>query len=186
MKEVEYKITIKKTFKHLHTVNRHRFKVFLLCCRVGIPIRGLLHDLSKYSPTEFWESVKYYQGTYSPIHNCKVDIGYSKAWLHHKGRNKHHYEYWYDYNAPLEAPIVPLKYFLEMICDSIAAGQTYKKKDWSESYQLDYWNKVRNKAVLNPKMRKLLDKVYTDLAKKGYKTVVKKKYLKELYYKYTK
>ena len=90
---MEYKITLKRFFKHLHTVNTHRFKVFLLCCRVGIPIQGLLHDLSKYSPEEFWESVKYYEGTHSPIHNCKKENGYSKAWLHHKGRNKHHYEY---------------------------------------------------------------------------------------------
>ena len=46
---MEYKITLKKTFKHLHTVNVHRFKVFCLCCRAGIPFRGLVHDLSKYS-----------------------------------------------------------------------------------------------------------------------------------------
>ena len=98
-------------FGHLHTVNQHRLKVFILCCKAGIPIQGLLHDLSKYSPTEFLEGIKYYaKGKYSPIINAKKDQGYSKAWLHHKGRNKHHHEYWFDYAAPLKAPVIPYKY----------------------------------------------------------------------------
>ena len=117
---------IKKFFGHLHTVNTHRFRVFKLCCRVGIPFQGLVHDLSKYSPVEFFEGVKYYQGNYSPIRKCKQENGYSRAWLHHKGRNKHHYEYWYDYAASVETPIIPFKYFLEMVCDSLAAGMTYQ------------------------------------------------------------
>ena len=183
---MEYKITLKKTFKHLHTVNTHRFRVFILCCRVGIPIQGLLHDLSKYTPIEFWEGVKYYEGTHSPIHNCKKDIGYSKAWLHHKGRNKHHYEYWYDYETSLVAPIIPFKYVLEMICDSFAAGQTYQGKKWTKEYQLSYWKKVKDNAIIHPKIKKLLDRIYTDVSKKGLKPVLKKKYLKELYDKYTK
>lgn len=54
-------------FKHLNTVCTHKWVVFKLCCKAGIPFRGLVHDLSKFSPTEFWESVKYYQGTSSPI-----------------------------------------------------------------------------------------------------------------------
>ena len=182
---MEYKITLKNIFRHFHTVNKHRFKVFLLCCKVGIPIQGLLHDLSKYSPEEFWESVKYFEGTHSPIHNCKKENGYSKAWLHHKGRNKHHYEYWYDYNAPLECPIIPFKYFLEMICDSFAAGQTYQGKNWTKEYQLSYWNKVKDKAILHPKYKKLLDKVYQEVSEKGLNKVLKKKYLKGLYDEYT-
>jgi len=105
----ESKYSIKNFFRHLSVVNRHRFKVFCLCCKVGIPLQGLVHDLSKYSPIEFLEGVKYFQGTYSPIQNCKMDIGYSPAWLHHKGRNKHHYDYWYDFNAPENTPIIPFK-----------------------------------------------------------------------------
>ena len=73
MKKEKYKIKVKNIFKHFHTINKHRFKVFILCCRVGIPIQGLVHDLSKYSYEEFWESVKYYQGDYSPIKNCKKE-----------------------------------------------------------------------------------------------------------------
>ena len=183
---MENKITIKKFFGHLHTVNSHRWKVFCLCCRIGIPFQGLMHDLSKYSPTEFWEGVKYFQGTRSPIKKCKEENGYSKAWLHHKGRNKHHYEYWYDYAAPTPTPVMPFKYFLELVCDSMAAGKTYQGKNWTKEYQLNYWKKVRDNSIMHPRMKNLLDRVYTDISKKGLDQVLKRKYLKELYDDYTK
>lgn len=182
----KYKITLKNFFKHLHTINVHRFKVFCLCCKVGIPWQGLIHDLSKYHPEEFWESVKYYQGNYSPINNCKKDIGYSRAWLHHKGRNKHHYEYWYDYALDNPTPIMPFKYFLEMICDSMAAGMTYQGKNWTKEYELGYWHKVKDNARMDSRMKELLEDVYTEISIKGVKEVLKKKYLKEKYDKYLK
>ena len=185
MKKVEYKITVSKFFKHLHLVNRHRFKVFCLCCKAGEPWRGLLHDLSKYSLEEFWEGVKYYEGSYSPIRNCKIENGYSRAWLHHIGRNKHHYEYWYDYNAEIESPIMPYQYFVEMVCDSLAAGMIYQGKEWNNEYQMGYWLRTREKARIHPKMDKLLTKIYTDVAKKGLDAVLKKEYLTEIYRRYT-
>ena len=77
-------------FKHFKTVMTHKMYVFLFCKEAGIPWQGIKHDLSKFSPTEFIESVKYYTGTDSPINNCKKVNGYSEAWMHHKGRNKHH------------------------------------------------------------------------------------------------
>lgn len=85
---------IKNIILHFHLVNKHRFTVLKLCIKAGIPFRGLLHDLSKYSPIKFFESAKYYNGKGSPISVCKTKNGYSKAWLHHKGRNKHHQEYY--------------------------------------------------------------------------------------------
>ena len=184
MKSKEYKITFKSFFGHLHTVNQHRLKVFCLCCRVGIPWQGLIHDLSKYGFEEFWEGVKYFQGDYSPIKNCKKENGYSRAWLHHKGRNKHHYEYWYDYNAPNETPVMPFKYFLELICDSMAAGMTYQGKRWNQHYQLKYWNKVKSKAKMDKKMFDLIEEVYTEISDLGIDKVLNKKNLMELYYEY--
>ena len=180
----KYKITLRGFFGHLHTVNEHRFKVFCLCCKVGIPWQGLIHDLSKYHPEEFWEGVKYFQGDYSPIKNCKTETGYSRAWLHHKGRNKHHYEYWYDYNAPNETPVMPFKYFLELICDSLAAGMTYQGKRWNQHYQLKYWNKVKSKAKMDKKMFDLIEEVYTEVNDLGLDKVLNKKNLKELYHNY--
>jgi len=177
---------IKNFFKHLHTVNKHRWEVFKLSIKVGIPFRGLLHDLSKYSYEEFSESVKYFaDGKYSPLLKCKMENGYSRAWLHHKGRNKHHFEYWYDPAAPEPMPIIPFKYMLEMVCDRIAASKTYRKKDYVSSYPLEYFKKEEPKMTLNPKLKEFLIDVFTELGEKGEK-ILTKKHLKELYLKHTK
>ena len=61
-----------------------------------------MHDLSKYSREEFWTGVRYYQGNRSPNAAERETVGFSKAWLHHKGRNKHHYEYWIDVSVNKE------------------------------------------------------------------------------------
>lgn len=183
-KKTEYKITFKSFFGHLHTVNKHRFKVFTLCCKVGIPWQGLIHDLSKYSKTEFLEGAKYYTGGYSPIQNRKKEIGYSEAWLHHRGRNKHHYEYWYDNCAPIQTPVIPFKYFVEMICDTLAAGITYQGKDWTQDYQLSYWTKTSKERIINPKIEELVTKVYEEIADKGIDKVVRKKHLRKMYKQY--
>ena len=183
MKKNNYKITIAKFFGHLHTVNKHRFKVFCLCVKAGIPWRGLVHDLSKYSPVEFFEGVRYYSKTKSPIITCRDVNGYSLAWLHHKGRNKHHYEYWYDYEYHDVGEVMPYKYVVEMICDQLAAGMTYQGKKWSNDWQLNYWMKSRKIAKINPKIDFLLVKVYTDVSEKGL-DIINKKYLKEIYKKY--
>ena len=178
----EEKLTFRKVWGHFRVVSRHRFKVFCLCCRVGIPLQGLLHDLSKYSPVEFLESARYFdKGDFSPIRRCKEVQGYSLAWIHHKNHNKHHYEYWYDYNASVESPVMPFRYFLEMICDSYAAGMTYQGDHWNKEYQLEYWNRVKKKAKIHPKMEALLDKVYTDVSVEGLDAVLNRKRLKTLY-----
>lgn len=184
--KTRYKITIRSFFGHLHTVNKHRLMVFKLCCKAGIPFQGLIHDLSKYSITEFLEGAKYYTGGYSPIKNRKQAEGYSEAWLHHKGRNKHHYEYWYDNYAPIPTPIIPFKYFVEMICDTMAAGLTYQGKNWTKDYQLNYWLSRSSGRLINKKMEKLVTKVYEEISEYGLDKVLKKKHLKELYDLYTK
>lgn len=176
---------IKKAIKHFNLITKHRWIVFKLCVKAGIPFRGLLHDLSKYSPTEFIESVKFYVGDHSPITEAKKANGYSKAWLHHKGRNKHHYEYWYDYATIEPTPIIPYKYFVEMVCDMLGSGMTYQGKKWTNKYELDYWMRNREKAKINPKLDFLLTKVFMDISEKGYKEVLKSKYLHKVYIEYT-
>ena len=141
----------------------------------------MVHDLSKYSPIEFWEGVKYFQGDYSPINNCKKANGFSNAWLHHKGRNKHHYEYWYDYATPTETPVIPFKYFLELICDNFAAGMTYQGKDWTKEYQLTYWNRVKEKVRMDERLKELLEEIYIEVSKQGIDKVLNKKYIKKKY-----
>ena len=179
-------IYLTKFFKHFHTVNKHRFLVFKLCLKAGIPYRGLVHDLSKYSPTEFLESVRFYTGDKSPIMGAKNKYGYSKAWLHHFGRNKHHFEYWYDPSSPVKTPIIPYKYTVEMICDNLAAGLTYQGKNWIKEYQLEYFNNCVNTELINDKIVNVLKDTYIQVANRGINKTITKKNLKKIYYKYIK
>ena len=175
---------IRNFFGHLNTVNKHRFLVFKYSIKAGIPFRGLIHDLSKYSPTEFFEGVEYYNGNKSPISICKNKNGYSAAWLHHKGRNKHHFEYWYDFNCPVKTAIMPYKYVVELICDNIAASKTYLKDNWTLRSQLDYFTKRKDLEYINPKIKEMIMKIYTDMIEVGIDGILNKKYLKKMYNKY--
>ena len=174
----------KNFFEHLHLVNKHRYLVFKLALKAGIPYRGLVHDLSKYSPTEFIESVKYYDGKISPISVSKKENGYSKGWLHHRGRNKHHFEYWYDFAARDKTPVIPYKYTVEMICDTLAAGMAYKGKDWKQTDQLKYFENRNDKEYLNESIKEVLMEVYRQVGEYGIDKTITKKNLKQIYYKY--
>ena len=114
---------ISNFFRHTALVIRHKNAVLIHSAKCGILWRGIVHDLSKFSPVEFFESVKYYQGNRSPISACRRETGVSHAWLHHKGRNRHHIEYWLDQDAK-EHPMMPYKYAVECICDKLAATNT--------------------------------------------------------------
>ena len=139
-------------FKHIILISKHKWLVFKFSCKLGIPFRGFMHDWSKFSIDEFWEGVKYYDGTVSPITKCKQNEGYSKAWLHHKGRNKHHVQYWLDFGTKGVAPVIPYKYMAEMICDKMSASITYNGKNWTNSSQYEYWQKEKTRVIVNPKI----------------------------------
>ncbi len=171
---------VRKLFGHLGVVIRHRHKVFIHCCKCGIPWRGLVHDLSKFSFTEFFESVKYYTGKRSPIGVCREEKGVSLAWLHHKGRNKHHIEYWMDPDCKT-MPKMPYKYAVECVCDKIAATKVYKGKDYNQSMTLEHWMRYGRLAPCNPQVSEFFLKVFTDLSVHGEKYVLNKKYLKKTY-----
>lgn len=143
-----------------------------------------MHDLSKYSPTEFIESAKFYVGDHSPITEAKKANGYSKAWLHHKGRNKHHYEYWYDAKAPDRTPVIPYKYAVEMVCDTLAAGKIYLKEKWNNSSQLAYWLRTKDLEYINLKTAEFLEAVYKGVSENGIDKTINKNNLKRLYKKY--
>ena len=171
----------KSIILHFHLINKHRFKVFKLSIKAGIPFRGLVHDLSKYSIEEFFESVKYYNGKESPLALAKKNKGYSKAWLHHKGRNKHHPIYWYDPSASEKTPVIPYKYTVEMIIDNLAAGMIYKGKDWTKEHQLSYYLEQRKHLKINPKIDKVLLEVFKKVSIEGINKVINPKVLKEIY-----
>ena len=125
-------IKMKKIWSHFKTITEHKLLVMKYCFKVGLYKQGLLHDLSKYSPEEFWTGVYYYQGNRSPNAAEREVHGFSKAWLHHKGRNKHHFEYWIDFSIKKDDGLVghkmPLNYVIEMVMDRIAASRIYKER----------------------------------------------------------
>lgn len=152
-------------FRHLRKIQIHRKWVRHYCKAMGLYWQGFTHDLSKYSPTEFWESVKYYQGNDSPIDACKKDKGYSMAWFHHRGRNKHHYEMWQDnFDNGGEALYMPKKYLFEMVCDYLGAARAYCGKKFSFNKELEWWKKKREKCAMPEGQIAFLDAVFERLA----------------------
>ena len=144
------------------------------CFAVGLYKQGLLHDLSKYSWTEFSMGAKYFQGNRSPNDAEREDKGYTSSWLHHKGRNKHHLEYWVDYNVDktdtehlLVGSKMPKEYVIEMFCDRMAACKIYNKDKYYEKQPLDYYMNGRSRRLLHPDSARLLEKYLHMLADKG-------------------
>ena len=157
-------------FRHFAMIVKHKHYVFIHCCRAGIPWRGLWHDMSKFNPVEFFTSAKFYTGKGSPIRLERKERGFSNVWMHHSKRNKHHYEYWTDYDVANEN-IVPVKmpvvYVAEMFCDMIAANKAYKRKDHKDSDGIEYFRKNRLAERMHPDTAKLLESFFICLAEHG-------------------
>ena len=157
---------------HFRTITKHRHKVIEHCFKAGIPLRGLLHDLSKYTTAEFISGAKYYKGTRSPNEAEREVLGYSKAWLHHKGRNRHHFEYWTDYNPKtkrVEPVKMPLVFVKEMFCDRLAASKIYQGKNYTENHPIEYFLRGKPNRNIHPETSDLLEKWLIMLADKGEK-----------------
>ena len=168
-----------KAFNHFMTITHHRHLVRKGCFKVGLYWQGLTHDLSKYHPVEFMVGAKYYQGTRSPNSEERRLFGYSKAWMHHKGRNRHHFEYWTDLNRETrryDAVPMPRKYLVEMVMDRRAACMTYEGKNYSSGSELRYLEKSIEKELLHPQTLKELTYILTMLRDEGEKKTFK--YLK--------
>lgn len=143
---------LQKITGHLKTINAHRHKVMKLCFRIGLYKQGLKHDLSKYSPCELKTGFKYYQGYRSPIDAQKEDKGYSFSWLHHKGRNPHHWEFWLDNGEQGIHPVaMEFNYVCEMFCDRIAACQIYQKDKYTDASGIEYYEKSFPHLMIHPK-----------------------------------
>ena len=147
-----------RTFKHWRTVTKHRREVRKLCFKCGLYYQGLTHDLSKYSPVEFINGVKFFTGTCSPHLGERRTYGYSKAWLHHKGHNKHHAEYWHDIVNGKTQPIdMPVKYYVEMMCDRIAACKIYLGSDYTPAAPWNYYRTHKDENQFSEFTRAMLE-----------------------------
>lgn len=148
-----------KFFGHLRTVRKHRTMVRKLCFKCGLYWQGLTHDLSKYSPVEFWNGVKFYTGTKSPHYGEREAYGYSKAWINHHNKNKHHAEYWQDIapNGKTVAIDMPYKYFVEMLCDRVAASMTYLGDKYTNKAPLEYYESHKDENQFSENTRQELE-----------------------------
>ncbi len=163
-----------KAWKHFKTITYHKYLVAKGCFAVGLYKQGLLHDMSKYSPAEFRVGMKYYQGDRSPNNAEREVKGYSEAWLHHKGRNRHHYEYWIDYStedlglAGGMAPIpMPPRFIAEMMMDRIAASKVYLGDKYTDASPLAYYSKGKGRTPIHPKTAGVLEMLLHMLAEEG-------------------
>ena len=159
-----------KAWQHFKTITHHRWLVRRGCFRVGLYWQGLTHDLSKYSPTEFRVGARYYQGTRSPNAAEREEKGYSEAWMHHKGRNRHHYEYWTDMNKATkqyESVPMPRKYLVEMVMDRIAACKVYQGENYTDGSALAYYEKSLERSLMHPRTQKELQYILQMLKDRG-------------------
>lgn len=171
---------------HLKTITAHKIEVMKNCFRVGLFVQGLMHDLSKFSPDEFIPGVIYYQGTRSPNNAEREATGLSKAWIHHKGRNKHHYEYWTDYSpkakkGELVGTLMPRRYIAEMVCDRIAASKIYNGDNYSDAFPLAYLMQSVDNVLMHERTKNDLVYILNMLKHKGENytfTYIKRQYLK--------
>ena len=156
--------------KHFRTITRHRHFVIAHCAKAGILWQGLRHDLSKYSPTEFIPGARFYQGDRSPNEKERELYGASLAWLHHKGRNRHHYEYWTDYNPKTKRPEpveMPLRYVIEMFCDRVAASKIYKADNYTDEEPYIYFLRVKGKHRMHENTEAQLNELLEMLRDEG-------------------
>ena len=159
-------------WKHFKTITKHKWLVFQGCCQVGLYWQGITHDLSKYSPTEFCNGARYYQGIRSPNTAEREDKGYSEAWIHHKGRNRHHFEYWTDLNRETRtytAVPMPRKYLVEMVMDRRAACMTYQGDDYRNDSAVKYLERSLEKDMMHPQTVRELRYILEMMANEGEK-----------------
>lgn len=159
--------------QHFKTITEHRNLVCRYCFRLGLVRQGLVHDLSKYSPVEFWRGARYYQGTRSPNDEERKQTGLSLAWLHHKGRNKHHFEYWVDWTVMPDGTVrfignpMPIRYVAEMFCDRVAASRVYMKEKYTDASAWEYFDRNRPEETMHPDTMAELEKMLLVLRDEG-------------------
>jgi hypothetical protein len=167
-------------WRHFKTITKHKWLVLDGCFRVGLYRQGLAHDLSKYSPTEFRVGARYYQGNKSPNAAERAEKGYSEAWMHHKGRNKRHYEDWTDMSKETgryESVPMPRKYLVELVMDRRAACKVYEGEKYTPAWALNYLERSRERLLMHPQTLRELTHILTMLRDEG--EAVTFRYLRE-------
>lgn len=153
-------------WKYLKYVTRHRWYVFVECCKLWIPWRGILHDLSKYSYKEWFAYVEAFYGEFGYSFDSNRDLfdkllhkevmeAFDYAWLHHQKKNPHHWQYWLLQNDedglyPLEMPI---DYAKEMVADWKGASRAIKGYDDT----INWYERNKDKIQLHERTREYVE-----------------------------
>ena len=165
-----------KYFKHLWVVIKHRHNVLRYSTKLGIFWTGLVHDLSKFRPVEFWRSVKYFDGKKSPtIVERKNHDNFSYICVAHTGRNKHHWQYWVDYTREdIVVNRLPFKNNLEYVADILSASKVYNPKAFTLMVAHDYFKEHSQTYLMHPASKEFILWVIKEAHEKGFKAVKKK------------
>ena len=144
--------------KLIKRILTHKYYVAKYCFQIGLYWQGITHDLSKFSFTEFSRAIKYWDDNISSLANERKILGYSQTFLHHRGRNPHHYEYWIhsldDGGVPAR---MPKKYVLELICDYLAAAKTYGADPRKEYI---WWAKQQSHMKIHKETKDYITEVF--------------------------
>ena len=92
--------------------------------------------------------------------------------MHHKGRNRHHFEYWTDYSpktGTLDPVRMPDDFIFEMFCDRVAASKIYNKDKYNNSMPLEYFLRAKQKRQIEAQTAAKLEFLLRLLADKGEK-----------------
>ncbi len=126
---------MQRQFRYLVYLLRHKWFVFVAGLKVGAPLgRLLVHDLSKFRPSEWKPYLGHFYGprcTCPKDDRCAACLGrkaeFRLASHHHKHRNPHHPEYWVDFKSgvPMEIPEALIR---EMVADWAGAGRAIDGK----------------------------------------------------------
>jgi hypothetical protein len=140
-----------KGIKHFCLVMRHRHQVIRNGFHLGIFFVALFHDFSKFTPSEFIPSVKYFKGTSSPVQEQRNnEDGYSTIAVNHTSRNKHHWEHYIDiYKGQILVKNIPYKYALEYVADMMSASKTYDKAHFSPDAVLTYFMNKKDMFLMS-------------------------------------
>lgn len=160
-----------KFFKLLKRIVIHKFWVAYYCFQLGLYWQGITYDLSKFSLTEIKGALKYWNDFKSSLAYEKELNGYSETFLHHRGHNPHHYEYWiHSLDEGGVAAEMPRKYALELICDYLAACRTYRGNP-KEEYK--WWEEHSPKMKIHRRTKQYLNRIFLNFSHNSLKQAVK-------------
>ena len=139
---------MEKHFEYFKYVIKHKWFVFLKCCEYGIIWRGIVHDMSKFSPIEWFAYVDCFYGT-------KNDNAFNKAWLHHQHCNPHHWQWWILQNDEDGVNVLPMdqEYIKELLADWYGAGRAITGKDNTKQW----YESNKEKIILHSETRKIIE-----------------------------